>query len=117
MIMRKLLIFVLICFSCNQLKAEELADTANVNFNINCDKIAYIRLKYICLTLMEDNYDVIYGEPEYPENSLVASKAGNCYLVNWLTGDEKCLGSLDSSEVQNLISTMQKGKVRIIVQK
>lgn len=108
---------MLICFGCNQLKAEELADTVNVNFNINRDKIAYAHLKYICLTITEDNYDVIYGEPEYPENSLVASKAGNCYLVNLITGDEKCLGSLDSSEVQNLISAMQKGKVRIIVQK
>ena len=115
--MRKLLIFMLICFSCNQLKAEELADTVNVNFNINRNKIAYIHLKYICLTLMEDNYDVIYGEPEYPENSLVASKAGNCYLVNWLTGEEKCLGSIESSNVRDMISALEKGKVRIIVQK
>lgn len=109
---------MLFCFSCSQLKAEGRVDSVNVNLNINRSyEIAYIHLKQVCMNAAENNYDVIFGELEYPENSFIASRAGNCYLVNWLTGDEKCLGSLDSSEVQNLISAMQKGKVRIIVQK
>ena len=91
--MRKIFIFMLLCFSCIGIKAQNCsADTVSVNANRQKkalqpadEPVSEMHIS-LSLRILEEEYDVVCTD--ISANSFIASRGGRYYLVDILSGKE-----------------------------